>query len=331
MTQTRARLISTSAAADVESLALSLAHVTCPPPQGGCVIEVAYAAINPSDVKACLGMMPSAVFPRTPGRDFSGRIIDGPAGMIGLEVWGTGGDLGISRDGSHGRYLWLEKGAVRAKPASLSLADAAGIGVPFVTAMQGFAEAGGIRPGMTVLVLGANGKVGQAAAQIALWHNAHVVAVTRGRKPDLDYIGGDIHHVDATSHDGLTEAMRAATAGHGADLVYNTVGSPYWELGNASLAKGGRHIFIATIDRAVPFNIFAFYRGRHQFIGVDSLALDARDSGNYLDALRRGFDSGQLKPFPIEDNGLIPLSHWRRGYSAVLAGARRRMLFDLAL
>jgi NADPH2:quinone reductase len=42
------------------------------------VVEVGAAAVNPSDVKAAIGMMPHAVFPRTPGRDFAGMVVDGP-------------------------------------------------------------------------------------------------------------------------------------------------------------------------------------------------------------------------------------------------------------
>lgn len=64
------------------------------------LIEVRAAAVNPSDVKAATGLMPYAVFPRTPGRDYAGVVIDGPAGWIGREVFGSSGDLGIRRDGT---------------------------------------------------------------------------------------------------------------------------------------------------------------------------------------------------------------------------------------
>ena len=47
------------------------------------LIDIKAAAVNPSDVKAAIGMMPYAVFPRTPGRDYAGVVIDGPAEMIG--------------------------------------------------------------------------------------------------------------------------------------------------------------------------------------------------------------------------------------------------------
>ena len=64
------------------------------------LIEIKAAAVNPSDVKAATGLMPYAVFPRTPGRDYAGVIIDGPADSIGREVFGSSGDLGIRRDGT---------------------------------------------------------------------------------------------------------------------------------------------------------------------------------------------------------------------------------------
>ncbi|HLX14395.1 MAG TPA: alcohol dehydrogenase catalytic domain-containing protein, partial [Bradyrhizobium sp.] len=49
------------------------------------LIEVKAAAVNPSDVKAATGLMAYAVFPRTPGRDYAGVVIDGPPGTIGRE------------------------------------------------------------------------------------------------------------------------------------------------------------------------------------------------------------------------------------------------------
>jgi len=75
---------------------------------GEVLIEVKAAAVNPSDVKAATGAMAHAVFPRTPGRDYAGVIIDGPPEMIGREVFGSSGDLGIRRDGTHATHLAVE-------------------------------------------------------------------------------------------------------------------------------------------------------------------------------------------------------------------------------
>src|SRR5439155_22329458 len=120
------------------------------------LIEVKAAAVNPSDVKAATGSMPYAVFPRTPGRDYAGVVIDGPPGWIGREVFGSSGDLGIRCDGSHATHLVVEADAVVEKPGSISWEEAAGIGVPFVTAMEGLRRAGMPKADETVLVMGVN-------------------------------------------------------------------------------------------------------------------------------------------------------------------------------
>src|SRR3954471_8081415 len=118
------------------------------------LIEVKAAAVNPSDVKAATGLMPYAVFPRTPGRDYAGIVIDGPADWIGRDVFGSSGDLGIRRGGPHATPLVVETGAVVDKPRSIGWEEAAGIGVPFVTAMEGLRRAGMPKPDETVLVMG---------------------------------------------------------------------------------------------------------------------------------------------------------------------------------
>jgi NADPH:quinone reductase-like Zn-dependent oxidoreductase len=110
--------------------------------EGQVLIEIKAAAVNPSDVKAATGLMAYAVFPRTPGRDYAGVVIDGPAGTVGREVFGSSGDLGIRRDGTHASHLAVEADAVVEKPKGLSWEEAAGIGVPFVTAIEGFHRAG---------------------------------------------------------------------------------------------------------------------------------------------------------------------------------------------
>ena len=123
---------------DPASLAPTVERRRCRGPRHELLIEVKAAAVNPSDVKAATGLMAYAVFPRTPGRDYAGIVIDGPAGWIGREVFGSSGDLGIRRDGTHATHLAVEADAVVEKPKNLSWDEAAGIGVPFVTAMEGF-------------------------------------------------------------------------------------------------------------------------------------------------------------------------------------------------
>jgi len=292
------------------------------------LIDVRFAGVNPSDVRALMGLMPQAVFPRTPGREWSGIVLEGPPELVGKEVFGAGGDLGITRDGSHGTRLVVPRDAVMQKPPTLSLAEAGALGVPFVTAAESYHRAGGPQPGEIVLIMGVNGKVGQAAAQIAAWRGARVIGVARRAEP---FAGPDFVPalmIDASTVN-VAEAVRTATAGRGADLVINTVGSPYFADANAAMAHEGRQVLMSTRERPVPFDIFTFYRGRHSFFGVDTLALNATESAARLRVVLPGLASGALRPFPVRDDSCFPLERVRDAYRAVLSGARDRVVMRL--
>ena len=286
------------------------------------VVEIGAAAVNPSDVKAAIGMMPHAVFPRTPGRDFAGVVVDGPQHLLGREVFGSSGDLGIRRDGTHASHLVVEADAVVLKPAQISVEEAAGIGVPFVTAMEGLQRAGMPKAGESVLILGANGKVGQAAAQIAAWKGARVIGVMRALKAD-GHVPPDV--IDASRED-VAARVRELTGGRGADIVFNTVGEPYYAAGQQSLAALGRMVFIAAFRETVPFDIFAFYRGRHTYVGIDSLALSSIATADILRQLVEGFANGRLRPFPIRPGAVFALSRAREAYLRVLGSSPDRLV-----
>jgi NADPH:quinone reductase-like Zn-dependent oxidoreductase len=289
------------------------------------LIEIKAAAVNPSDVKAATGSMPYAVFPRTPGRDYAGVVIDGPAGSAGREVFGSSGDLGIRRDGTHATHLAVELDATVEKPKSISWEEAAGIGVPFVTAMEGFRRAGIPKSGETVLVMGVNGKVGQATVQIATWHGARAIGVVRKKEPYEGHTNSTIDVIDASSVDVATR-VRELTGGEGADIVFNTVGDPYFQAAHKSLALRGRQILIAAIDRIVQFNILEFYRGQHTYVGVDTLGLSSVATGGVLRELAPGFASGHLKPFPINPAAIYPLEEAKRAFVAVAGSSRDRVI-----
>ena len=269
--------------------------------------------------------MPYAVFPRTSGRDYAGVVIDGPEGWIGREVFGSSGDLGIRRDGTHATHLAVEADAVVEKPKGLSWEEAAGIGVPFVTAMEGLRRAGIPKSGETVLVMGVNGKVGQAAVQIATWHGARVIGVVRKREPYEGHANASVEVIDASATDVATR-VRELTGGKGADIVFNTVGDPYFEAAHKSLALRGRQILIATIERIVPFNILEFYRGQHTYVGIDTLGLSSVATGAVLRELGPGFASGHLKPFPIKASAIYPLQDAKAAFVAVAGSSRDRVI-----
>lgn len=313
-------------AESIDALALEVAPQAQPRPAAGqAVVQVRAAAINPSDVKASLGLMPQAVWPRSPGRDFAGVVVDGPTEWVGREVYGSGGDIGITRDGSHAHYLLLPEAALRERPRNISMDEAGAVGVPFVTAYEGFRRSGMPTAGQTVLVLGANGKVGQAAVQLAAQGGARVIAVQRRAGAFEGFACAPVDVIDASAGD-VAAQVRELTGGRGADIVYNTVGSAYFEAANKAMAKGATQIFIATHERAVPFDIFAFYRGMHTFVGIDSLAMDCVAASAQLDAMRAGFERGTLKPFPVART--FGLDEAATAYRAVLGGSADRMVLN---
>ncbi|HEY8289623.1 MAG TPA: zinc-binding alcohol dehydrogenase family protein [Acetobacteraceae bacterium] len=300
----------------------------CPPPIPGpdeIAVEIVSAGVNPSDVRAALGAMPHAVFPRTPGRDWAGIVRKGPAELVGQAMFGTGGDLGISRDGTHAGWLVVHRDAAESVPAAMSPLEAGALGVPFVTAYEGLRRAGLPGAGEVVLVAGVNGKVGQAVAQIATMLGAKVFGMARQHAGYRGHASARVRMIDTASED-ITAIVRHETDGHGADIVFNTVGSPYFAAANQAMAVRGRQVFIATQDRAVPFNIFAFYRGQHTYVGIDSLALDARASAAILRLLRPGFERRALRPLPVTDASAYPLECWKEAYGAVLDGSPQRIV-----
>ncbi|HYI90520.1 MAG TPA: zinc-binding alcohol dehydrogenase family protein [Beijerinckiaceae bacterium] len=291
------------------------------------LVEVRAAAVNPSDVKAAIGMMPYAVFPRTPGRDYAGVVVEGPAHLLGQEVFGSSGDLGIRRDGTHATHLVVEAEAVVPKPANIALREAAGIGVPFVTATEGYRRAGMPKAGETVLVMGLNGKVGQAATQIATWRGARVIGVVRKAEAYEGHASGPVEVIDSSGTD-VAGRVRELTDGRGADIVFNTVGDPYFQAAHKSLAVTGRQILIAAIDKIVEFNIFEFYRGRHTYVGIDTLALSSVATGDVLKELVPGFAAGALKPFPITPEAVYGLNDAGKAYIAVMSWSRDRVVLE---
>ena len=307
------------------SLAPEIEHHLLSRAENEVLIEIKAAAVNPSDVKAATGLMAYAVFPRTPGRDYAGVVIDGPPGTIGREVFGSSGDLGIRRDGTHATHLVVEADAVVEKPKNLSWEEAAGIGVPFVTAIEGFHRAGRPKKHDTVLVMGVNGKVGQAAVQIASWAGARVIGVVRKNEPYEGHSNSPVEVIDASAVDVATR-VRELTEGKGADIVFNTVGDPYFQAAHQSLAVRGRQILIAAIKPVVQFHILEFYRGQHTYVGIDTLGLSSTATGAVLRELGLGFVSGHLKPFPINPKAIYPLEDAKAAFLAVAGSSRDRVI-----
>jgi NADPH:quinone reductase-like Zn-dependent oxidoreductase len=191
--------------------------------------------------------------------------------------------------------------------------------------MEGLRRAALPTPDDTVLIMGLNGKVGQAAAQIATWRGARVIGVVRKSEPYEGHASAAVEVIDASVTDVAARA-RELTDGKGANIVFNTVGDPYFQAAHKSLALKGRQILISAINRIVEFNILEFYRGQHTYVGVDTLALSSVATGAVLKELSTGFASGHLKPFPIGAAATYALEEAKAAYLAVAGSSRDRVI-----
>ena len=118
-----------------------------------------------------------------PGRDYAGTVVEGPAEWIGAQVWGTGGEIGYSINGSHAELIAVPVASLRRKPRTLSLEQAAAAGLTYLAAWLGLVEYAQIGAGETLLVIGANGGVGSAVAQIGKWRGARVIGAESAESP----------------------------------------------------------------------------------------------------------------------------------------------------
>lgn len=291
--------------------------------EGMALVRILAASINPSDVKNVAGAMHQTTLPRTPGRDFAGVVEAAPAEWRGAEVWGTGGDVGFTRDGTHAELIAVPIASLRRKPESLSFDQAASVGVNYMAAWCGL-EAASLKAGETVLLIGAGGGVGSAAAQIARRLGARVIGADRHPpRPDAPVLA--IAETMIIGADDLPAAVRAATGGAGADVVFDLVGGVMFRSAVGCLALGGRLVEIAaTGGREVSFDLADFYHNESRLFGVDTLKRDLTASAKVLEALTPGFLSGDYRAAPIAET--FPLSEAPKAYAQVAAGAAGRVV-----
>jgi NADPH:quinone reductase len=285
---------------------LAIRDIPLPKPAAGEVlVQVKAAAINPSDIKNVQGKMHETTVPRTPGRDFAGIVVEGSNGWVGTSVFGSGGNLGFGRDGSHAEFLTVPVGAVLPLPRNASFEQGAGIGVAYMTAWAALVNAARIQNGETVLITGTTGNVGGIAARIAHRLGAKVYGTVRSTA-NLATVG-DLPveaWIDLQSTD-LASGVRAATAGRGVDVVLDVIGGAMFEKCLQALARRGRQVAIASNPESrVNFNLVDFYHNESRLLGVDSLKLSFEETAEILRSLTPGIESGE---FPLPKVDTYPL------------------------
>ncbi|HEX3516057.1 MAG TPA: NADP-dependent oxidoreductase [Trebonia sp.] len=238
------------------------------------LIRVRAAGLNRADAAIQAGALDSAVetyFPVVPGWDIAGVVErSGP----GAPEFAPGDEViayirsDVQR--AHGGFAELVSADVRTiarKPSTMSFTEAAGLPLAALTAYQGVVGALEVRPGETVLVLGAAGGVGSVAVQIARARGARVIGADSLVNHDyLRALGAEA----VTSGEGLIDQV-LSLAPDGVDAVFDTIGGGTL----AASAKAGRpDARLASIaEPGVPGSTDVFARmNRDDLTAVTALA-----------------------------------------------------------
>lgn len=288
-------------------------------------VQIEAAGVNPSDVLSLEGRFPSAVLPRTLGRDFAGRVVEGPPELVGAAIWGTGGDLGITRNGAHAEQLVLPAAAVSRRPSNLTPEQAGSAGLPFTTAWTCLVDAARVQAGETVVVSGAAGAVGWAAVELASALGARVVALVKNGDEAARVDRARVEGVARSDLANLPAVVREVTGGAGAQVALNGVGSPIFSALMESLGPGGRQCaYSAAAGREVTVNLFDFYRRRLSLLGINTAVFTVAEMARILDQLRPLFESGRVRPHPSIQS--YPLADASRAYAAVSGGSPSKVV-----
>ena len=148
--------------------------------------------------------------------------------------------LGYQSDGGYAEYVSVPAANLIPIPAQIDFVEAAAFPLTFLTAWHMLFNRARLEEGEIVLVLAAGSGVGQAAIQLARHAGAFVVA-TAGSPEKValaERLGADAVVNHAT--DDVAAAVKKITAGRGADVVIEHVGTATWDASVRSLAKGGR-------------------------------------------------------------------------------------------
>lgn len=188
--------------------------------------------------------------PFIPGTEVSG-IID----AVGADVtsWSVGDRvIAFSFGGGLAEFLCVDVTQVCALPATFSFEQGACFRSNYATAFHALHDRAQIKPGETLLVLGAAGGVGIAAVQLGKALGATVIAAA---STDAKRLFAKNHGADQVVDYALPnwrETLKSLTGGKGVDVVFDPVGGDKLEPAFRSLAWGGRHLVIGFVGGEIP-------------------------------------------------------------------------------
>lgn len=267
-------------------------------PEGGVVVDVRAAGVNPIDGKIRSALRPSGPItgPRGLGSDAAGVV---SAVGDGVADWAVGDEVVVR--GAHGAYasqLTASTAQLVRKPQGVTWEHAAAIGVPVSTAYQALRSLG-VGRGTTLLIHGGSGSVGRAAIQLAIRDGATVVATASpGNHDALRALGA----IPVAYGPGLVDRLRAA-APQGYDRILDAVGTD--EALEASFALVDDRSRIGTIvmgARAAEWGIQAWAGGSPVPLTPQEQAWREKAYAVALDLIARGeFVVEIARTFPLAD------------------------------
>lgn len=222
---------------------LKLEEVEDPEPDPGeVVVEVEAAALNFFDILLCRGeYQERPELPFTPGGEVSGRISgigDGAGLRAGQRVIAT-----PFPSGGYSQKVVVPEQSVFPIPEAMPFPSAAAMHIAYQTAHVGLHRRAALREGETVLVHAGAGGVGSAAIQLAKAAGARVFATAGGaEKVEIcRELGAEI--VVDYREENFVDAVKEATGGRGADVIFDPVGGDVFDLSRKCVAFEG-HIII---------------------------------------------------------------------------------------
>jgi NADPH2:quinone reductase len=253
--------------------------------------------------------------PFAPGGEVAGIVKSVGEGVTNVKV----GDrvLGNTGWGGMAEEMALDAGRLVPIPDAMPFDQAAAFLMTYGTSYYGLKDRGHLKPGETLLVLGAAGGVGLAAVELGKAMGAKVIAAASSQeKVDLAIKhgadSGVVYPLGPFDKDGtkaLAAQFKEACGEHGADVVYDGVGGDYAEAALRCMAWEGRFLVIgfpAGIPK-IPLNL-ALLKGC-DIVGVFWGTAVARDPKAHLQnvaEMMAMYAAGKIKPFVSET---FPLSH----------------------
>ncbi|MGQ4481206.1 NADPH:quinone oxidoreductase family protein [Streptomyces sp. SAS_276] len=226
------------------SEAMRLAEVERPTPgEGQVLLKVRAANINFPDALMCRGQYQvRPPLPFTPGVEICGETEDGRR-VIANPVLPHGGLA---------EYAVADAAALLPAPESLDDAEVAALHVGYQTAWFALHRRAHLEAGETLLVHAAAGGVGSAAVQLGKAAGATVIGVVGGADKAVvaRELGCDVV-IDRRTQD-VIGAVKEATGGRGADVIYDPVGGDAYTQSTKVVAFEGRIVVVGFASGTIP-------------------------------------------------------------------------------